>query len=109
MDPTLAVEPVQLLGGVGSSPSDAPALHSAASIAPHRGVRVRAQRRAFRHSMLRRSAFRASSESSVRPAWIDLKDRRSDWAGELNHRVQIRFGWHACGLRSGRHRGGRHR
>ena len=77
--------------------------------AAHRGVRVRAQRRAFRHSMLRRSAFQASRESSVRPARIDLKDPRPSWADELNHRVQIRFGWHACGPRSGRHRGERHR
>ena len=75
----------------------------------HRGVWVRAQRGIARRSIASQSGSRLSSQSSDLPAWIDLRELRSSRADEVSHLVQIRFGWHACWLRSERHRGGGHR
>ena len=75
----------------------------------YRGVWVRAQRGIARRSIASQSGSRLSSQSSDLPAWIDLRELRSSRADEVSHLVQIRFGWHACWLRSERHRGGGHR
>ena len=75
----------------------------------HPVVRVRTQRCAARRIMMRWRADLVSRESSDLPARIDLRELRTSRAGEVSHLAHIRSGWHACWLRSGRHRDGGHR